>query len=156
MSQTMQTFTNLLSMKWALSSGHISLFYRIFWFVMVIMVITVRMFMTGKRHQMILMSHNSSGQHISQTIIKINLSFLFSSQTPVLVSKYQNTIFWNYKSQSISIFLPDRELTEVYSYSAEKTYQGLGSSFGSKGYEDILLHITITWSDVINFEDAPW
>ena len=48
--------------------------------------------------------HIFSGQHISQTNIEINRSFLFSFQTPVLVSKYQNTIFWNYKSQSQSSY----------------------------------------------------
>ena len=81
------------------------------------MVITVKMFMKAANDDydcpMSKDSYNFSGQHISQANIKTNLSFLFPSQTPVLVSKYQNTIFWNYKSQSISIFLPDRELTEV-------------------------------------------
>ena len=38
---------------------------------------------------------------------------------------------------SISIFLPDTELTAVYSYSAEKTYQGLWLSFYPFRYYNI-------------------
>ena len=46
--------------------------------------------------------HNSSGQHISQTNIKINLSFL-----PKHLFWYKDTrtlFFWNYKSQSQSSY----------------------------------------------------
>ena len=72
------------------------------------MVITVKMFMKAANDDydcpMSKDSYNFSGQHISQANIKTNLSFLFPSQTPVLVSKYQNTIFWNYKSQSQSSY----------------------------------------------------